>query len=281
MAIESIDSAWTEPVIVDPSNPPQYPYNKIQQSESGHSIEMDDTVGKERLRLQHRSGSFLEMQPDGTEVHKIYGDGYEIVMGKKNVSIKGQCNISIDGPCVVNIKGDSIMNVDGNSTQFIKGDVVQQIKGSTKITSAGDLDIASQGDITMSAQSVNINADLNVRGGVTSTASISATSNVTAGMQVYAKVGMVTPGYITAGSPIPLSIVPGSIWTMGMVQGQLGQFGTMTGKAGLLGGAGLIKGVNVSDATRTMAADRAIYNGHRHTGVQTGGGTTGTTTAPE
>jgi hypothetical protein len=44
MSLETIDSAWTEPVVVDPSNPPQYPYNKIQQSESGHSIEMDDTV---------------------------------------------------------------------------------------------------------------------------------------------------------------------------------------------------------------------------------------------
>jgi hypothetical protein len=281
MAIESVDSSWTEPVIVDPSNPPKYPYNKIQQSESGHSIEMDDTVGKERLRLQHRSGSFLEMQPDGTEVHKIYGDGYEIVMGAKNVSIKGQCNITIDGPCVVNIKGDSIMNIAGDSTQFISGDVVQQIQGSAKITSVDDMDLTSKGDINMSAQNVNINADVNVRGGVSSTASISATNNITAGMQVYAKIGIVTPGYITAGSPVPLSIVPGSIWTMGMVQGQLGQFGSMIGRAGLLGGTGLIRGVNVSDATRTMAADRAIYNSHAHTGVRSGGDTSGLTTAPE
>jgi hypothetical protein len=281
MAIESVDSSWTEPVIVDPSNPPKYPYNKIQQSESGHSIEMDDTVGKERLRLQHRSGSFLEMQPDGTEVHKIYGDGYEIVMGAKNVSIKGQCNITIEGPCVVNIKGDSIMNIAGDSTQFISGDVVQQIQGSAKITSVDDMDLTSKGDINMSAQNVNINADVNVRGGVSSTASISATNNITAGMQVYAKIGIVTPGYITAGSPVPLSVVPGAIWTMGMVQGQLGQFGSMIGRAGLLGGTGLIRGVNVTDAVRTMAADRAIYNSHAHTGVQSGGATSGLTTAPE
>lgn len=281
MAIESVDSSWTEPVIVDPSNPPKYPYNKIQQSESGHSIEMDDTVGKERLRLQHRSGSFLEMQPDGTEVHKIYGDGYEIVMGAKNVSIKGQCNITIEGPCVVNIKGDSIMNIAGDSTQFISGDVVQQIQGSAKITSVDDMDLTSKGDINMSAQNVNINADVNVRGGVSSTASISATNNITAGMQVYAKIGMVTPGYITAGSPIPLSTIPGSIWTIGMVQGQLAQFGSMIGRAGLLGGTGLIRGVNVSDAVRTIAADRAIYNSHAHTGVRGGGDTSGPTTAPE
>ena len=286
MAIESIDSSWTEPVIVDPSNPPKNPFNKIQQSESGHSIEMDDTVGKERLRLQHRSGSFLEMQPDGTEVHKIYGDGYEIIMGKKNVSIKGQCNITIEGPCVVNIKGDSIMNIAGDSTQFIGGNVVQQIQGKAKITSVGDMDLTSKGDINMAAQNVNINADVNVRGGVTSTASISATNNITAGMQVYAKIGMVTPGYITAGSPIPLSVIPGTITSTVYMQSKLANFGALNslpafGGTGLATATNIMSLTNVTDAVRSMAADRAIYNSHAHTGVQGGGSTTGTTTAPE
>lgn len=40
-------------------------------------------------------------------------------------------------------------------------------------------------------------------------------------------------------------------------------------------------GGNITDATRSMAADRAKYNAHKHTGVQTGGGTTGTTDTPE
>jgi hypothetical protein len=83
----AIDSSWTEPIVVDSKNPPEYPYNKSQQSESGHLIEMDDTPNRERVRVQHRAGTFLEMQPDG-EVHKIYGNGYEIVLGDKDVEIK-------------------------------------------------------------------------------------------------------------------------------------------------------------------------------------------------
>jgi hypothetical protein len=271
----AVNSAWTEPVIVDAKNPPKYPFNTVTQTKGGHSLEMDDTPSKERVRLQHRSGSFIEMQPNGDEVHKIYGDSYEIVAGSKNVKIKGQCNITIDGPCVVTINGDSIFNVNGDATQFVKGNLVQQVNGTAKITSKGDMDLTSKEDITMSAQNVYVNGDLAVRGAISSTLSISATNNVTAGMQSYAKLGFVTPGYITAGSPVPLNMAPGSIHTTGWVQGQLATFGTMYGLAGLLGGTGLIKGVNVTatatvfgaivkDPVFSMAQDRAIFQAHRH-----------------
>lgn len=302
------NSAWTEPVVVDEKNQPKYPYNNIQQTESGHSFEMDDTPSKERVRLQHRSGTFTEMHPNGDEVHKIYGDGYEIIIGGKNVSIKGQCNITIDGACVVNIKGDSVMNVEGNSTQFIKGNLVQTVKGTTKVTSSGDMDLTSKEDITMSAQNVYINADLAVRGAISSTLSISATNNITAGMQGYAKLGFVTPGYISAGSPIPWSVLPGAIVTSGgisagvpvslaagipgtiistvYVQSKLANFGALNalpafGGTGLATATNIKSLTNVTDAVRSMAGDRAIFNMHAHSAVRSGGDTSGPTTIPE
>ena len=36
-----------------------YPFNKVHHTESGHMIEMDDSVGAERLTVQHRSGTFV------------------------------------------------------------------------------------------------------------------------------------------------------------------------------------------------------------------------------
>ena len=80
---------WAEPESpFNPDEKPVYPHNKVWETESGHSFEMDDTKDRERIRLQHRSKTFIEMHPDGSEVHKIYGNGYEIVLENKNVLIK-------------------------------------------------------------------------------------------------------------------------------------------------------------------------------------------------
>ena len=245
----SLDSSWTEPVIVDQDNPPAYPYNQVQQSESGHSIEMDDTPSRERLRLQHRSGTFTEMQPNGDEVHKIYGDGYEIIYGNKNVQINGQCNITINGACVVNIKGDSVMNVNGNVTQKVSGDVTQTISGTTTIAGDGDIDISSSGDISLLAGNINVDGDLNVSGSVASAQSISAVGNIEAGLQSYATLGFVTPGYMSAGSPVALYPIPG--WVSGLM---------------------------VTDMIRTIAADRIIYDVHTH--IDSKGGLTTPPTTP-
>ena len=124
------DSAFTEPEsAANTDYQPIYPYNNIQQTEAGHSFEMDDTPTRERIRLQHRVGTFIEMHPNGDEVHKVYGDGYEITILNKNVLIKGNCNITIEGDSTLHVKGDSHTVVDGSVFQKVKGDVQQLING--------------------------------------------------------------------------------------------------------------------------------------------------------
>jgi len=44
---------------------PSYPNNQVIRTRSGHVIEYDDTTGKERISFMHKSGSFIEMAPNG------------------------------------------------------------------------------------------------------------------------------------------------------------------------------------------------------------------------
>ena len=65
----------------------QYPYCHVRMGESGHVEEWDDTKTAERLHRYHKTGTFEEIQPDGTRVVKVVGSDYEIVAGSQNVYI--------------------------------------------------------------------------------------------------------------------------------------------------------------------------------------------------
>jgi hypothetical protein len=195
--------SWTEPEsAANTDYPPVYPYNNIQQTESGHSFEMDDTPGRERIRLQHRSGTFTEFHPNGDEVHKIIGKGFEIIASDKNVLIKGVCNITINGDSVVHVKGDSYNQVDGNIYQNVKGNIKQLVNGNCEQTVDGDFDVNVSGDMTINASNLNVNADLNVRGDIGTTQSVSAQGNITAALSVSANKSIETTGYMLAATTI-------------------------------------------------------------------------------
>lgn len=42
------------------------PTNKVHKTEAGHTIELDNTSGAERISIKHKSGTFLRMESDGT-----------------------------------------------------------------------------------------------------------------------------------------------------------------------------------------------------------------------
>lgn len=184
---------WTEPEsAANTANPPVYPFNNITQTESGHTFEMDDTKGRERVRLQHRTGTFIEMHPNGDEVHKVYGDGYEITIKNKNVLIKGVCNITVEGNCNMHVGGDFNQRVDGNYFLTVGKEYHARIAGETKIESDDDIGIYAgtdySGSIRMNApDDVFINSDLAVAGSInadliTSKTRVDAGTGVSAGL---------------------------------------------------------------------------------------------------
>lgn len=74
---------------------PEYPYNKVITTSRGHVIEVDDTPGAERVQVYHRSGSYIEMNPDGSVVARTIGESFEIAVKDKRIaSVEGDILIS-------------------------------------------------------------------------------------------------------------------------------------------------------------------------------------------
>lgn len=118
--IETTSGTWDEP---EPRGglQSQYPYNHTHVSESGHTREIDDTPGAERIATSHMSGSYEEIIADGSRATKIVGNDYEIVVQDRNVYVKGSCNITVGGDSTLYVKGNLIEQVDGDYTLTVTG----------------------------------------------------------------------------------------------------------------------------------------------------------------
>lgn len=135
-SVPTATSTWTEPTTQYAA---KYPYNNVTETESGHIMEFDDTVGKERIHLAHRNGSFQEWFPAGDKVEKITKDNYEIVMGNDRVYIMGKCFITVQGDAEVYVKQSATVKVDKNVKMTVGGNFQADIGGTCKMTSGGNM----------------------------------------------------------------------------------------------------------------------------------------------
>lgn len=108
---------WEPPQTLEP----EYPFNLVYQTTSGHIIELDDSPGNERIRLIHRTGSYAEIKDDGRVVFKSVNDKYEITDGDKYREVTGDHFKMNRGDVQEEIKGDRDTHVHGDETKEIKG----------------------------------------------------------------------------------------------------------------------------------------------------------------
>lgn len=128
-----------------------YPYNHVYQSESGHIQEFDDTPQAERIHLYHRTGTFFEIDANGTRVNKIVGDNYEIMERNGNVYVKGALNVTVDG--AYNIKVDNALSVE------ISGSALINIFNDANINVSGNTNLSVGGDFNLRAANINMESD--------------------------------------------------------------------------------------------------------------------------
>ena len=74
----------------------QYPNNKVKETPSGHIIEIDDTPDAERIHILHKSGTFVEMHPNGDVVTHTK-NGFKTVTGNEKIHVTGNMEIVCDG----------------------------------------------------------------------------------------------------------------------------------------------------------------------------------------
>jgi hypothetical protein len=149
-------TTWDEP----PSGySAQYPFNRVIETSSGHSIELDDTPGGERIMIWHKDGSYIQITGTASS-SKNMGDKYEINERNNHVYIGGNN--------IVTIEGDSYVLVKGNKVEEIVGDYKQIVHGNIMIGGAGRVEIngADRTDIRSASLGLDSNVEnLNIRTG--------------------------------------------------------------------------------------------------------------------
>lgn len=122
---------------------PVYPYNKVLQTESGHVLEVDDTPSAERIAIEHRSGTFQEIHPDGSQVTRVVNDNYTIICRDEEVFVGGKVNIKVLGDAKIETVGKLELK------SFSDGKI--DITGKLDIESGGDLTLKSAKDVIVKA----------------------------------------------------------------------------------------------------------------------------------
>ena len=239
------DNSWVEP----PSMwNPKPEFNKVTQTESGHAFEMDDTPNYERVRLQHRTGTFTEMHPDGSRVDKIVGDNYVIVAKNNNVRISGSCNITIDSNCALEVNGDTHINTKGDTFVNSKGETYVNSDKDMRIYSGANMDVfAPEGRVNIRSNDVQIDGDVTISGDLSCSGSVNVDQNLSCGQKVFAIQGIDTIAGINAGTTTPGPNPPGVISS------------TVSVLSPLVFGAVVVK-----DSFGSLGFLRLAYNTHFH-----------------
>lgn len=152
-------STWDEPAS---GYSAKYPYNRVLQTATGHSIELDDTPGGERIMIWHRDGSYIQITGSSTS-YKNMGDKYEVNERNNHVYIGGNNIITIEGDSHVLVKGNKVEEIMGDYKQIVHGNIMVGGAGRVEINGADRTDIRSASlGLDSNVENLNIRTGKNI-----------------------------------------------------------------------------------------------------------------------
>ena len=116
-----------------PKKLPIYPYNQVFETAGGHILELDDTMGNERILIRHQTGAGIEIAPDGTVKISSGGDTHIMTGADQHVVVEGNAHMTYQGDLNVDVAADYNLTC-GNFNQLINGDKIQQVDGAKRVT---------------------------------------------------------------------------------------------------------------------------------------------------
>lgn len=141
----------------------QYPFNAVEESDSGHLREIDDTPGAERIKETHRTGTFYEIHPDGTKVTKVVGDNFSVTIGDHSVKVEGVCAIHVAGEADFYCENDVRVRTEENAT----------------VTARKNVDVNGYDINATAKQNATVHADNNATVSADNNTVVSAVKNAT------------------------------------------------------------------------------------------------------
>ena len=166
---------WDQPLAPYGS---KYPFNKVFESESGHIQEFDDTPGQERINTYHRSGTFTEIDANGTQVNYIVGDNFILMEQNGCIHVAGECNITVDGNTNIFARSDANIEVSQNATVIVGNNLDVGVANDVTMAVGGDMSVKVGGTYSIDANALNLKSqstlniqavdELSVKGNATS-----------------------------------------------------------------------------------------------------------------
>jgi hypothetical protein len=111
----------------------------LKNTLGGHQFVEDNTLGNERIKRTHASGTFDEYTPEGGRNVVVHGDDYTAVFKDKTIVVSGNVTVVIGDSCNLNVTNDLNINVGGNMNVNVKGNVDTRVDGNNFKAVTGDV----------------------------------------------------------------------------------------------------------------------------------------------
>lgn len=153
----------------------EYPNYFSWKDRSGNNWGTDSSKGNESMWFQHRSGTAVEMHPDGALHITAHNSKYEVTFGENRVTISGAQDITVKGDASLRVFGDYNVTCHKNYNLTVMGDmnvvaknmnrhvrgnmdtqaknVNKKVEGSINYQSHGAAAYVSKGATTVASQS--------------------------------------------------------------------------------------------------------------------------------